>query len=713
MRQIRIQDPVTLIRKKRKRFLCPIEDCTYEKASKEGYLTRRGYNNHFVNFHRQSETVGFLSRLDWGSPGFRKGLVDLAFQQFEREKVRFLVLAGGLVSFPHLKKQLTVSSLRVLAIEHSFVRKNANGKEVPDIAKAKNWLLGEWTSEIAQVIPQLKLDGRKLVRMYIISSPTTNYDGWVGSEIARRLTRIRPDIRFWGERSVRLPLKRQKKVIWVLCPIKGSWRGKYFSTTVDRLIEDELKQSSHDMPDIWVVGCGASSLQRPKGEQPRPYISLPALHVLQEVSTSENQVGIRVMEFIPQTDEFLVRTYNFKDYTADERDWIPDPKDATDLQLQVVSALKSSSTHTIGMLEDALQVPRGQIATAINDLNKAGYQPAIILDEVSKLYNFDSWWIQNQLSYPKVDPKDLNEETILGFGCLHAGSIYTEYRWFVEEVPRIILEQGSTSLVAAGDLIEGLEWDLDKKGEVMGGFNYTQQERFAARMICSVMLKVLEVRLREALKGYRRRTPSADELTMAVENSLLQLYFIPGNHCGWVKRKGITPLATFEPALVNYLYHGVSDLLADLGFKLPGLNLIVEKKVVQGEDHTLPSGLQLKILHPHMARALTSSLRAQHALNATNTQILILANFHVAISVDQWDADLGQRVAVQCGAIVWKTSFEAGKLKTLDVGVAHLSVLSNNEGRVLVTETAFFGGGKKKAYENEFILQGFMRDIGI
>ena len=496
-------------------------------------------------------------------------------------------------------------------------------------------------------------------------------------------------------------------------PLKASWRGKYYSTPADRLIEDEIKQTSQDMPDLWVIGCGASSLQRPKGEKPRPYISLPGLHQLQEVHTSENQTGIRVVEFVPQTNEFLVRTFNFKDYAANERKWIPDPEKATDLQLQAVSALKSEGPHTVGMLEDALRVPRGQIAAAIKELNEVGYQPSIILDEVSQLYDFNSWWIQNRLSYPEIDPKDLNEETILSFGCLHAGSIYTEYRWFVEEVPRIILEQGSTTLVAAGDLIEGLEWNLDKKGEVMAGLNYTQQERLAASMICSVMLQVFEARLREELEGYRKRKPSADELQAAVESSLLDLYFIPGNHCGWVKGKGITPLSTFQPALIKCLTRSIEDVLEKLGLELPGLNQIVEDKVVEGKVHTLPSGLGLTVLHPFMARALTSSLRAQHALDASDTQVVVLANFHVAISVEQWDSDLGQRVALQCGSIVWKTEFEENKLKRLDVGVVHVRVLSNQEGRILITETAFFGGGEKEAYENELLLQRFMEDIGI
>ncbi|GMR19036.1 MAG: hypothetical protein BMS9Abin34_160 [Patescibacteria group bacterium] len=710
-----VQDPVVRTVKERERFFCPISDCPHERAVKKGYLTYRGYKNHFMTYHLQSETVGFMSRLDWGSPGFRKGLIYLAFKHFRQEKVRFIVLAGGLVSFPHLKPQLTKTSLRALANEYGF--KDIHDKDGTVIVKAtdraQDRLFDEWVTGIDNAIPQLRIKGRKFVRIYIVTSPAPNYDGWVGSEIARRLARRRPDIRFWGERSVRFPLKLQNKVIWVLNPLKASWRGKYFSTAVDRLIEDELKQTSQSLPDLWVVGCTASSLQRPEGEKPRPHISLPALHKLQEVHTAENQVGIRVVEFIPQTDRFLVRNYTFKDHTANERQWIPKPESANKLQRRIVSTLRESGPSTIGMLEDALGVPRGQISDAISKLNKKGYEPQIQLDEDSQLYDFCSWWIQNRLAYPMGDPKELREETILGFGCLHAGSIFSEYRFFVEEVPKLILQHGTTVLVGAGDFIEGLEWDLDKKGETMRGWNYTQQESLAAHMISSVMLKVFRVRLEEGLQGFKKRKPSAERLKAITETALPTFFYKEGNHDGWLKRKGITPLSKFRPALVRCLVKGIEKILSEHGLELSGLDRIAISKVVYGEVHQLPSGLGLTIRHPHMARALTSSLRAQHTLASADTPIVVLANFHVAIAVEQWDSGQGQRVALQAGAIVWRTSFEHLRLKRLDIGVGHLRVLSNQEGRIVMTETAFFGGGDRIELKNELLLDNFMAELGI
>lgn len=706
-----VPDPLVVPVDGRDHFVCPIEGCL-DEAAKAGYLTHRSYVKHFETFHLQSETVGFISRIDWGSPGFRQGLLNLAFKRLEQEKVRFIILAGGLVSFPYLRKDLTISALRTLALEMDLTTTGGKGKKTPDIGEARDWLLDQWATEIAKALPRIRTK-REDTKIYIVTSTASNYDGWVGTEVARRLVAKRSDIRFWGEHSARFPLKNQSKSLGVLVPKKTSWRSKYFSTSVDRLIEDEEKSTSQGLPDLWIVGCTASALQRSSGDKKRPYISVPAIHRLMEVNTAENQIGIRVVEFLPHGDWFLVRNHNFKDDVSNETRWIPNPETDDDLQKQIVTALKENDKLTIGMLEDSLKVGRNRIRETIEAINAAGFEPRIILDNDSHLYIFDPEWIQNKLSYPEVNLKDLREESMIGFGCLHSGSIFTEYHWFVEETPKIILEQGATSMIAAGDLIEGLEHDLDKRGEVMAGLNYTQQENLAAHMIGSVILKVFEVRLDEALQGYKKRKPSADELEAAVNKALLNFYFIPGNHCSWVLRKGVTPLASFEPAIINYLSRGVGDILAKRELELRALNRVIEQKVARGGENVLPSGLTLSVKHPSMARALTSSLRAQHTLEATDAQIVVSANFHVAIAVEQWGADKGQRVAMQCGALVWKTKFEESKLKRPDVGIGYLRALINQEGRILVTESTFFGGGSRKEYGNDFLLDRFMADIGI
>ncbi|OGC38266.1 hypothetical protein A2V54_02140 [candidate division WWE3 bacterium RBG_19FT_COMBO_53_11] len=688
----------------------------------------------------QSETIGLMSRLDWGSPGFRQGLIELAFQHFEKEGVRFVILAGGLVSYPHLKRQTGNIEMLLNLWEEEFGGDFAEDEEVEGaedaegetvdakdadddhgednqkpsrkerIAQARQILFDRWAEEIAETLPKLHNSSGHLVRIYIVTSPAPNYDGWIGREIARRLTAYRPDIRYWGEESVQLPLKYQNKIVWVLGPEKASWRSKYFSTAVDRLIEDEEKQTSQALPDLWVVGCTASSLQRPKGEKKRPYISVPALHRLKGINTAENQVGIRVVEFFPQ-GHFLARNYNFKDYTAQERRWIPDPE-GTPMQKSIVAELKSKGAMTIGMLEDALQVSRQEISEALEALNQSGYKPDIYLDEDSQLYDFNSTWLQTELKYPMVAEDTCREDTLLNFGCLHAGSVFTEYEFFVNEVPKIMLRQGSKVLVGCGDLIEGLEHDLDKRGETMAGMNYTNMERLAAWMIGQVILKVFETRFDEALRNFKEKAPGRKQLRSLVEECLVTFLYREGNHDAWVLKRGVIPLAVFGPSLVSDLANGIAKILKERRLKLPGLHGIAEAKVRYGEVHQLPSGMGVTLLHPFMARALTSSLRAQQTLELAKTPVVISANFHVAINVDQWDSDFGQRVAQQVGSIVWKTEFEHGKLKTLDVGVGHVRILSH-EGRILMTESAFFSEGtRREEHRNEELLLKFMDSLG-
>ena len=699
----------------KKRYFCAVEGCINERATQQGYVTRKSYYRHFADFHVKSETIGLISRLDWGSPGFRQGLVDAAFDVFRKEKVHFIVVAGGLVAFPHMKKEFSKPGLRRVALNNGFFysEKTKDGKTInkPNLEKAREFLLNQAANGLAKSLPKIK-SGTGYVKIYIVTSPAPNYDCWVGAEVARRLVRLRPDIRFWDERSARFPLKNQNKLVWVLTPLKASWRSKYHSTAVDRLIEDEERQTSHNLPDLWVVGCTASSLQRPAGEKKRPHISVPALHKLQETHTAENQVGALVVEFVPDSEEFLVRDYTLKGQTARESEWIPEPKNATDLQSTIVKAIKNRDGLTIGMLEDALKTPRGQIKQAIKALNDGGYAPKISEDEDSGIYRFDPDWIRHKLVYPKISLEGLTETSLLGFGCLHAGSIFQEYDFFTKKVPEIALKHNVSVLVGAGDFVEGTQHFLMEKGEVLGGFNNTDQEILAAREVATVITKIFTSRFSKITAEHKVKL-GGKKLKKAVEDSLINFIYTVGNHDAWIGNEGVTPLQTFHMTLVQLLQSKLATVLNSFGLACQYLPELVDARVTRGEVSPTPSGLDLTVIHPFMARAMTSSLRAQHTLDMATTKLVVIANFHVAVKVGQWDADFGQRVALQVGALVWKTSFEHSKLKTLDVGVGYLRVLSNKEGRILMSETAFFGGGERKVYDNSILRESFLEKLEI
>ncbi|KKW06190.1 MAG: hypothetical protein UY40_C0002G0040 [candidate division CPR1 bacterium GW2011_GWC1_49_13] len=710
-----VLDPVIKEEDGRKRYFCPVVGCPHAKATKEGYFNRRGYNKHFSTFHFTGEKIGFLSMLNWGSPGLSLGSIRKAFRICEAEGVDFIGIIAGICSYPEYAYRFTRPELLKTAEDLGLYEETKKGRKIYYFEEARDWLINEIAEEIADGMPHIR-HGRKDVKIYLVTSPASTIDGWLGREVARRLVRLRKDILFWGEGFAYFQLQKHDATVGALTFIKPPWRSKYYSTAVDRLIEDHERQTSKDLPDLWVVGGTASSTHRPPGEKKVPYVSLPALHELQKINSAENQVGLRIVEFLPQSNDFLVRTYNLKDDIANKRTFVPEPKNTTELQLGVVATLKNEvEPQTIGQLEAKLKTPRGQISKAIKELNNSKYEPKIDKDQDSKRYDFNTAWMQNKLEFPDTNFKALQEETFLGFGCLHAGSIYSEYEWFVQECPRIILEHNIKNLVAAGDLIEGLEHDLDKRGEVMGGSDYSDQQIFAARLIGSVVSSVFQSLFSKAMERYAKRKPSNGELKTIVENALMNSYFIPGNHCSWTRRKGIKPLTEFEPKLVEYLTTGIENELEKRGLQIPRLNKLVEAQVMRGEDQILKSGLGLTIRHPGMSRTLTSSLRAQHTLDQTNTPTTMLANFHVAIAVEQWEKELGQRVAMQLGSIVWKTEYEHDKLKgRLDVGVGYLKTLADENQRILVTEMAYFGGGNRKAFTNrETFLDPFMADLGI
>lgn len=689
MKSIPIPDPV----EQEGRFFCPVENCPHRYATKVGYVTLEGYQRHYQKVHHQNVRVGFISRIDFGSPGYRKGLLDLAFETFAREKVSFIVLAGGLASFPYLKKLLPKG-------------KNA--------AFEREALLKQWTDKLADAIPQLRDEKGRLVKIYITTSPGSSYDSWLGAEIAGRLAKHQQrqhDIRFWGEAEARFPLKGLNRDILVLLPTKAAWRSKYFSTPAERIIEDKQKQTALSLPDLWVVGCLASSLTRPAGEMERPYITVPALHRLEEVKTSENQVGVRVLEFAPGNSIISVRTYSYKDLVASERDGIPVPEEASKLQQRIITELKRQGPMTIGLLEDTLRVSRSKIQEALNALK--GFQPSIDYDKASQLYNFSQSWIQNELRYTPPPSGELREDRLLCFGCLHAGAPFTEFEFVVETLPKLILEQETSVLIGAGDFIQGLKHDLANRGEVIAGFNYTQQETLAAYLVGSVILKVFRTRFEESLKHFQRRKPSADELTAITHTALLRFLYREGNHDAWVKPQGMTPLETFRSKLISYLARGLEETIHEHGLQLPSLRNIAEEHVVFGERHTLPSGLCLDIYHPNMARAQTSSLRTQHTLEKSDCPAAVIANFHVAINVEQWESELGQRIGLQVGTLVWKSEYEELKLKRLDVGVGFLRIQSHN-GRIVMSEIVFAGPTPTGSeFTTDTILQLFLQKLGI
>lgn len=668
----------------------------------------------------KSATVGFLSRIDYLSPGFRTGLLKVAFKVFQEERVHFIVLSGGLISYRDFRRRL--SEITAEAIERQKVRKIEERLKPPEERESiesqkevregtREILLQDIAEELAKVIPELKTNRGKLVKIFVVLAPPHNYDGPVGVDIAHRLERLRDDIVFWDEASAQFVLKGGlHQEFGVVLPEKSVWRSKYGSTSFDRLVEDREKQTAHRLPDLWVSGCGAVSLIRPAGELARPRISLPGLHVLQEVTTSENQVGVRIVEF-SDSDFPLVRTVSLKDLTSREREFIPDPEGASEEQLAILAEIRKRPS-TIGMLEDALPWKRRTIERHIKAYNEQEFKPAIVLDGIK--YDVSAEWLQRDLRYPLPLRREIESDTILSFGCLHAGYNRTQYQYFVERVPQLILQHGVQTLVGAGDFIAGLKHNLHLRGEVYAGTNYTDHEKMAAELVAHVIMKVFRERFDLAVSRANGTLTEA-RLVKKVKKALLRFNFIEGNHDKWVMDHGMDPLHTFKTHLTQLLVQRIYEHLSEQGISFNGaVHNIVSNKLIMAKESELPSGITLSLRHPEMGRMQTSSGRAQQTLWDAPGQVVVLANFHVTTMVEEWNEELGQRVGLQVGTLVSGTDFEDGKNKSVDTGVAIVNIRSH-KGRIFATEALFDGPSKDELTEldREDLMDQWRSKVGI
>lgn len=656
-------------------------------------------------WHNPGTRRGFTSRWDYKGPGYRSGIILQDCLKFIEEGNHFNGVVGGIISKEYIKKEL---------------RRRFKMVKLGLRSKVLEHFLNESAKELASIIPKIKkpvnvwADKNKpeFVRLYISTSRiydgpyNENYESTYGEEIARRLQALRPDdIRLENEGSTRLEVKGVGEIDWVISPMKHRLPSKYYSAAAEREIEDKSGQSDQLLPDLWIVGTQASAIHKtggskntPRtGEKDRPYITIPASCRLEATTVAENQEGIAVVESV--NGNRFVRFWNFKDLIHREKRFITGIKDgASELHKKIVDVIKDGGAMTIGLLSDKLNIDRQTIEREIKFLEEPKMLarktwPGLFYNPKSQRYDFHLDWLQERLRYNL--PKDYVEDAFLFFGCLHAGYTTTDYEHFVREYPEIIINQKVKTLVGLGDFIAGLKHSLMHRGEIVGALNNTDQEIFAAELIATIIFRPFKKRLENALLKFTDTKPNREELNSIINDPLILVDFtyIDGNHDGWQLAEGATPLVTFRDKLKNILIREINALIVSHDLPAIDIDSLVDKKLIHLPDfepvYGLASGLNLGCRHPGMARADTTSLRAQKALDALGTQVAGIANFHVATTVRKWRPDLGQCVAVQAPTQVIYTPFEGSKMKKLDFGPIFLRVLSN-EKRIYMDETAYF-----------------------
>lgn len=693
--------------------------------------------------------IGLISRVDFGSDGFRRGLLEHAAGIFRDEDVDFVILAGGLVSARAIKerdKRLTKAvkgndreiraiSDRLEDIDDELlkleVKETLNKKErsrkgeltrerkklEPDLGplrrEAENLARQQlalhpkqMADELNELMPRWTGAGEKPVVLYVVTSPS--YDDVVGQRTADFLMegRSTKEIRVLPPGAARIPLwpgKPFQKELEVLTPEKMTWlRGDYYSTPIERVIKDKLKQTSQPTAaDIIVAGCFGSTILKPQGELPTPYVAVPALHRIEELRVSENQIGVRVMDVAQDSANPVVRTYNLKDMVSRERSFISVPDDLKPEAAKVVDFLKREGRRATGVIASGTGLSREVVQKTLESLRvKKGERrrswPGVVYYEHAERWDFDVSHVQRNLRY--VPPKgERKVDRLVAAGCVHAGSSNTDYlHW--KKVGEVILATGARHLLLVGDEVEGIKHNLALRGEIIDGINVTAQEALMSWMlhesIVDVFKALFEKNLAELLK--KTKTPSQEQLEAAVDASLVEAIVITGNHDLWMKDVGWTPLAFLKGTTERLVTDALSRHLDAKGLTIGRLPEIVRNKIIFPDRglHVLPSGLKLAMMHPHMSRTKTTSIRLQEMLEkARDCQIVAGANFHVAEALEHWEPKLGQRVCIELGTMKHRSDFEDNKLKTCDQGFGALTVESV-DGKIVSTEASFHSNDK-------------------
>jgi len=653
-------------------------------------------------------TIALISGLGYMSKGYRSGLWRLMANDLKKERANFAIVAGEVVDARSIKR---------------FLKDWLMGVRVHFRADKTREFVKHHAEYLAEHFPRIRG-----LKFHFITSPA--YDGELGREIVSAMNEIRSDMRLHPNDAHKifpidqLVVNKVKLNLGVYVPQAGSvFYSKTFDTHNRRVLTEVM--DAIGLEELNVVGCAASAVLNPgdSTEFKKPYLSTPKLSKIGKSKTAGNQVGIVFLKFYSTNMKEVTAVVNsYKDLVNREWALVEPPSGATSAQIALLEHMKSGA-KTAGQLADDTGQGRTAVADSMKALEKKSKStkswPGVALNKKSKEYYYDLKWFQEELDYPPL--RWDKEESVLGFGCLHAGSVHTDMKYFVEEVPKIMLRNNVRYLCGIGDLIQGLKHELMMLGEVVTDrnllFNYTNQEKLAAYLVCRVLMSDFEERIRPFLRRAGKKAMKVSRVEGEVLEALATFPFIYGNHCEWVAPMGYNPLDTFHMKLKELLGEEIQRTLAQGKLHLPDMAKVLKARVIflgDGENRPfmMPSGLKMTMVHPRLSRTLVTSARPQQILQKKNAGELVLAaNFHEGEGVPVHEPKRGQRFCLMAGTLMHETHFENGKLKDVTFGVGHVKVCSYR-GRIQRTENAFYGEPTKNLQEaNGEVLDAFRKRL--
>ena len=700
------------------------------------------------------DAVLVISRIDYPSGDFRIGLLKRAEQRARLEpRLGYVILASPI---RHYAVVARIKAAEEEAKEDHFtaydqwkelreeikrrnrrVPKGGHKEELPTReeyglatlkeakAEARQRVLDEIVTELAELIPEFYDARGKQAKIYIQTTPAPSFDGKFAPYIVDELSKLRSDIIEWGTTDARYDLKGMYKTdnpddyeehqIAVLLPTKALWFSQYTGSSVKKIILENEKQSSQLPPSLYIVADVGAYVDRPLGGNRRtPVLSTPVAHKISSVKGSENLVGSMIVRFRKVDGELKIfpEVFDDKDAIHGERSYVEIPEGANEYQEAILLELKRHP-RTIGQLEDMLArrwrdmgrrpLKRTRIEQEIEAYNDAGFKPAIVFDDPH--YDFDPEYMMRELSYPLPKKSAIKTVKTLGYSCKHAGATATQYDWYNEVLPQLILEHGVDVLLDAGDQVEGHKHNLVLKKETIGGMNDTDMEIVAGAMPANVMLQVFEARLAEELSSIpkvERRKLSQQRIQGIVDRCLMEYKHRPGNHCEWCLDHGHTPNAVTLFVLQSYLYWGCRKALSKAGLSLDNLMQIVGQHTEYGGFYELPTGLTNSNHHPGQGRMQNWTGRVEQTMWSSDAQVVDVGNFHDAVVTLMWDAERGLRLGRQHGTIKSGTKFESNQNKRVWTGV-WISTINSVKGRITSVENFFVGPkrGEMRSYSNK------------
>ena len=556
---------------------------------------------------------------------------------------------------------------------------------------------------------------------YHIAIAEKIYDRPLGTEILERLRELREDVRLIGaledgsydpEPKVPHQLKGFGE-IRVILPSVAPWFYRILSAFMQRLINGFIPRTHSPKPDLILTGCTGTSVFLPSYDGVAS-ASIPTLHKLNELRSTENMVGASVFKLIAEKGRKRIvwGTYDFRPAIFNERNFSISQNPET-LEYAVLKALIASPASSktvvfrIAEQEDKKFDGDATLERVKQTLGLLVHKKLIVYNRQSNQYAISEKQIQQaETSLESLFKNSTSlRETVTS--CFHCGCLKTLYHTCFHYLPQNAID--SDILVENGDEIQGNAHAYDYNGELLPTMMaYDKQERTLAAIRSRNIMDIFKLRFEKLFEEFKAQKATPEEIAT---RCLIKYIFQTGNHPAWKYfQKHSLILGEFEELLKASLTEKILDFCSEkqLTLTYQQVKKLIGQKIVRvGESfmvHT--NGFAIGIKHPYKARTESKSHRIQDVVNFIwreflgftrktlqdkNTRGFVLvnvANFHEAGAVHV--AKFGRTaVGVMTGAQVKDTRFESHMDKVVDHGTANVLVVKDPEDRLLYSEIEY------------------------